>query len=127
MESPADRHVIGTDGLDANQTQLKDVLPLIENNLTIDGIAERLDISVESACALVAASLRGWQDRATDETIDGTIDGFERLREEENAVLIEAGFKPAGGTDLWQKGAVCYGRDAALQNVRRDRTEARRV
>jgi hypothetical protein len=113
VESPADRHVIGTDGLDANQTQLKDVLPLIENNLTIDGIAERLDISVESACALVAASLRGWQDRATD----GTIDGFERLREEENAVLIEAGFKPAGGTDLWHKGAVCYGRVAALQNT----------
>jgi hypothetical protein len=112
VESPADRHVIGTDGLDANQPKLNDVLPLIENNLTIYGIAERLDISVESACALVAASLRGSQDRATD--------GFERFRKEENAVLVEAGLEPARGTDLWQKGTVCYGRVAALQNARRD-------
>jgi hypothetical protein len=119
VESPADRYVIGTDGLDANQTKLKDVLPLIENNLTIYGIAERLDISAESACALVAASFLGRQDMATVR--------FQRLREEENAVLVEAGFEAVGGTDLWHKGAICYGRDAALQNAWRDQTGARRV
>jgi hypothetical protein len=112
VKPAADRPVIGTEGLDANQTQLNNVLPLIESNITIDDIAERLSISVDAACALVAASFRGRQDRA--------IDGFERLRKEENAVLVEAGFELARGTDLWQKGAVCYGRVAALQSAWRD-------
>jgi hypothetical protein len=39
-------------------TKLKDVLPLIESNLTIKEVAEKLGISVKLACALVAASLR---------------------------------------------------------------------
>ncbi len=48
----------------------------------------------------------------------GATDGFEKLREEENAVLVEAGFEPAG-SDLWEKDGVCYGREAALQYARR--------
>jgi uncharacterized protein YoaH (UPF0181 family) len=120
VERPADERAIKrSEGLNGAQTKLNDVLPLIESNLTIQEVAARLGISVEAACTLVVASLRSRQ--------DGTRDGSERFREEENAVLVEAGFKPAGGTDLWHKGAVCYGRLAALQNVRRDRTEARRV
>jgi orotate phosphoribosyltransferase-like protein len=39
-------------------TLLNHVLPLIESNLTIQEVAERLGISVEAACALVVASLR---------------------------------------------------------------------
>jgi hypothetical protein len=39
------------------QTRLNEVLPLIDSNLTIQEAAERLDISVEAACALVVAAL----------------------------------------------------------------------
>jgi DNA-binding CsgD family transcriptional regulator len=39
-------------------TKLRDVLPLIESNLTLKEVAERLGISVEAAYALVVASLR---------------------------------------------------------------------
>ena len=42
----------------ANPTDPQDVLPLIKSNLSIPEIAERLDISVEAACALVVASLQ---------------------------------------------------------------------
>ena len=45
--------------------------------------------------------------------------GFERLQEEEDALLFEGGFEPAGSSDLlWVKDGVCYGREAALQTVR---------
>jgi DNA-binding NarL/FixJ family response regulator len=37
-------------------TKLSDVLPLIDCELTIQEIAERLGISVEAVCALVAAA-----------------------------------------------------------------------
>jgi hypothetical protein len=40
------------------QTNPKDVLPLRETNLTVANIAEKLGISVEDACALIAAALR---------------------------------------------------------------------
>jgi hypothetical protein len=120
VERPADERAIKrSEGINVAQTKLNDVLPLIESDLTIEEVTERLGISVEAACTLIVASLRSRQ--------DGTIDGFERFREEENAVLVEDDFKSAGGTDLWQKGAVCYGREAALQNARRDRTGAKRV
>jgi hypothetical protein len=45
-----------------------------------------------------------------------------RLRRQENARLIAAGFKPVdqGERLLWVKGdGVCYGREAALQVVKR--------
>jgi hypothetical protein len=41
-------------------------------------------------------------------------DGLERLLEAEDAVLLKEGFEPVEG-DLWLKGSVCYGREAALQ------------
>ncbi len=56
--------------------------------------------------------------RREREARTGPKGGFERLREEENAVLVEAGFEPAG-SDLWEKDGVCYGREAALQYARR--------
>jgi hypothetical protein len=42
--------------------------------------------------------------------------GAERLREREDAALEAAGFGQIGA-DLWAKGDVCYGREAALQKV----------
>jgi hypothetical protein len=47
----------------------------------------------------------------------------ERLRQEEDALLIGAGFKPMDRRNslLWVNGdAVCYGREAALQAVKRE-------
>ena len=45
-------------------TKLSEVLPLIESNLTLEEVAQRLNISVEAACALVVASLRSNRARA---------------------------------------------------------------
>ena len=45
----------------------------------------------------------------------------ERLRQEEDALLIAMGYKPVDGEDrlLWVKGdGVYYGREAALQSVK---------
>jgi hypothetical protein len=47
-----------SEGIDIAQTKLNTVLPLIESDLTIEEVAERLGISVEAACVLVVASLR---------------------------------------------------------------------
>ena len=59
VERPADERAIWRpEAINAAQTKLNDVLPLIESNLTIQEVAERLGISVEAACALVVASLR---------------------------------------------------------------------
>jgi hypothetical protein len=59
VNRPADERAIRRpEGMNAGQTKLNDVLPLIESNLTIQEVAEKLDISVEAACALVVASLR---------------------------------------------------------------------
>jgi hypothetical protein len=59
VNRPADERAIRRpEGMNAGQTKLNDVLPLIESNLTIQKIAEKLDISVEAACALIVASLR---------------------------------------------------------------------
>jgi hypothetical protein len=49
--------LVRIEGIDAD-TKLSDVLPLIESNLTIQEVAERLGVSAESACALVVATLR---------------------------------------------------------------------
>ena len=62
VERPADERAISksrrSEGIDSAQTKLKDVVPLIESDLTIEEVAERLGISVEDACVLVLASLR---------------------------------------------------------------------
>jgi hypothetical protein len=59
VERPADERAIWRpEATKPAQTKLNDVLPLIESNLTIQEVAERLGISVEAACALVVASLR---------------------------------------------------------------------
>jgi DNA-binding CsgD family transcriptional regulator len=57
MERATEQHLVRREGIGAD-TKLNDVLPLIESNLTIQEVAERLGISVESACALVVASLK---------------------------------------------------------------------
>jgi hypothetical protein len=47
----------------------------------------------------------------------------ERLRQAEDALLIAAGFKPVDRRNslLWVDGdGVCYGREAALQGVKRE-------
>ena len=62
MERPADERATSrrrrSEGINSAQTKLKDVVPLIESDLTIEEVAERLGISVEDACVLVLASLR---------------------------------------------------------------------
>ena len=44
-------------------------------------------------------------------------EGAKMLREREDAALEAAGFERVGveGSELWAKGGVCYGREAALQ------------
>jgi rRNA maturation endonuclease Nob1 len=64
VERPTDeRATRWSEGLNAD-TKLSDVVPLIESNLTIQKIAEKLGISVEAACALIVASLRSSRPRA---------------------------------------------------------------
>ena len=62
VERPADERAISksrrSEGINSAQTKLKDVVPLIESDLTIEEVAERLGISVEAACMLVLACLR---------------------------------------------------------------------
>ena len=45
-------------------------------------------------------------------------DRAQRFWDDEDALLEAAGFEPEE-TDLWTKGGVCYGRNAALQSARR--------
>jgi hypothetical protein len=47
---------------------------------------------------------------------EGWSKGAEKLRGREDAALEAAGFEREVGADLWAKGGVCYGREAALQN-----------
>ena len=47
--------------MSALQTNKQDVQPLIETELTIAEVAEKLDISFKAASALVAASLKSIQ------------------------------------------------------------------
>ena len=44
----------------------------------------------------------------------GVADEFERLREEEDALLVENGFELVG-SNLWMKDGVYYGKKTALQ------------
>ena len=97
--------------MDANQTNPHNVLPLIKSNLSIPEIAERLGISVEVACTLVVASLRS--SRASALTLDEAT--ASPLRENDDSVLLSAGFVPAEGGDLWRRNGTWYGREAALQ------------
>jgi hypothetical protein len=43
-----------------------------------------------------------------------------RLREEEDALLLEDGFEPVESGLLWLKECVYYGREAALQEARKN-------
>ena len=63
MKRPADvRAIRKSEGINDAPTELDEALPLIESNLTIQEVAEKLGISVEAACALVVASLRSSRD-----------------------------------------------------------------
>ena len=44
----------------------------------------------------------------------GVTDEFERLREEEDALLVENGFEPVE-SNLWMKDGVYYSKKTALQ------------
>ena len=97
--------------MNANPTNPQDVLPLVKSNLSIPEIAERLGISVEAACALVAASLRS--SRAPALTLDEAT--ASPLRENDDSVLLGAGFVPLERGNLWWRNGTYYGREAALQ------------
>jgi len=97
---------------DLGRRSSNDVLPLIERNLTLPAVAERLDISVEAACAVVVAALRGKHEEEDRRAKGGT------------AQLREAGFEPVGEEGLlWERDGVCYGREAASQKAWRDLRE----
>ncbi len=86
------------------------------------------DIQQKREGRLSEKTIRPWLHDAQEEQVERmwsegeartwAIDGFERLREEENAMLVETSFEPVG-SDLWEKNGVCYGREAALQYARR--------
>jgi hypothetical protein len=70
VKGPAqeDEHAIRTsEGMNVGPIKRNDVLPLIENNLTIEEVAEKLDISEEAACAMVVASLRSSRARRSQQ------------------------------------------------------------
>ena len=98
----------------ANQTNPHDVLPLLKSNLSIPEIAERLDISVEAACALVVASLRGSRALAPTSS-EGEAAAASPPKETENSILLSARFEPAEGNDLWRRDGTLHSRGAALQ------------
>ena len=52
----------------------------------------------------------------------GSMDALKKLRKEEDSLLLEEGFKSVESNALlWVKDSVCYGREAALQQVARRR------
>ena len=59
MIVPADEHENErTEGMDPAMTNPRDVVqPLMETDLTVAEVAEKLGISLEAACALIAAGL----------------------------------------------------------------------
>ena len=98
--------------MNANPTNPQDVLPLVKSNLSIPEIAERLGISVEAACALVAASLsRG----STVPPLTRDEAFASPLRGNDDSVLLGAGFVPVERGNLWWRNGTYYGREAALQ------------
>jgi hypothetical protein len=105
---PAGERAIGTEEWNVGQTRLNDVRPLIESNLTIQEVAERLGISVEAACTLVA-------DLKSKHKEGGGA--------KEETALLEAGFKPIEDGSLWEKDGVYYGREAAVQEALRKLSE----
>ncbi len=112
---------IGMEGSsDIGQTRLNDVLPLIENNLTIQEVAEKLGISVEAACAVVVATI---QHSSRHKEGPCPKEREEEKKEERPALLLEAGFKSIEDGSLWKKGGVYYGREAAVQEARRKLSE----
>ncbi len=65
-------------------------------------------IDAKAKTATLATRPQEWSDRAQVFWYD-----------EEDALLEAAGFEPEEGGNLWTKGSVCYGRNAALQSARR--------
>jgi hypothetical protein len=57
---------------------------------------------------------------------EGRSEAAERLRGWEDAALEDAGFERVEGDVLWAKGGVCYGREAALQNLSNSATSLRK-
>jgi hypothetical protein len=57
--APYERAKRSLQGIDAAQTRLNDVMPLIESDLTIAQAAEKLGISVEAMSALIVSCLGG--------------------------------------------------------------------
>ena len=57
-----------------------------------------------------------WEALCSEETRAARI-----WRAKENMGLVDAGFEPASGGNLWKKDGVYFGRGAALQHVYRER------
>ncbi len=62
---------------------------------------------VEAKAAAAVEPPERWNERA------------ERLREREEFSLNAGGFERKVGTELWVKGGIYFGREAALQNCQR--------
>jgi hypothetical protein len=55
---PADEHASErAEGMNPAQTNPRDAQPLMEMHLTVAEVAEKLGISLEAACAVIAAGL----------------------------------------------------------------------
>jgi len=59
--------------------------------------------------------LKDGKAKVTLVSAEGRDQAAERLRKWEDAALEAADFEREEGTELWVKGGVCYGRNAALQ------------
>ena len=57
-EESENRALIGAGFEQHSQMKLNDVLPMIDSDLTIGEIAEKMGISVEAVCALELAAIR---------------------------------------------------------------------
>jgi hypothetical protein len=60
--------------------------------------------------------LKDGKAKVTLVSAEGRDQAAERLRKREDAALEAADFEREEGTELWVKGGVCYGRNAALQH-----------
>jgi hypothetical protein len=60
--------------------------------------------------------LKDGKAKVTLVSAEGRDQAAERLRKREDAALAGSGFEREEGTELWVKGGVCYGRNAALQH-----------
>jgi Arc/MetJ family transcription regulator len=101
VKRPAGERESGNPG----KKRADDILSLIESDLTIQEVAERLGVSVEAARTLVEASLRSKHEE-------------DRRAQLESALLRKAGFEQVREDgSLWEKDGACYGREAASQKA----------